>query len=49
MLYTIPVVLSLPWVFGLVGSHTLGGVIQAVVVIGIITVVVNFLTSRRRI
>ena len=48
MLYTIAVVLIILWLLGLVTSATMGGFIHILLVIAIVMVLVNFISSRRR-
>jgi hypothetical protein len=47
MLYTIAVILLFLWVFGLVSSFTAGGLLHALLVIAVITVVYQLITGRR--
>jgi hypothetical protein len=49
MLYTIAVVLLVLWVFGLVSSYTMGGLIHLLLVVAIVMVLVNFISGRRMI
>lgn len=48
MLYTIAVVLIVLWLFGLLTSYTLGGVIHVLLVIAIIMILVNVISGRRK-
>jgi hypothetical protein len=48
MLYTIAVVLLILWLLGLVTSYTVGGFIHVLLVIALIMVVANLVSSRRR-
>ena len=47
MLYTIAVVLVVLWLFGLVTSYTMGGLIHVLLVIAIIVVLLNVIGGRR--
>lgn len=47
MLWTIVVVLLLLWLFGLITSYTMGGVIHVLLVIALIVIVVRLLQGRR--
>jgi len=47
MLYTIAVVLIVLWLLGLLTSYTMGGVINLLLVIGIIMVLVRVISRRR--
>jgi uncharacterized membrane protein YtjA (UPF0391 family) len=48
MLYTIAVILAILWLFGLLTSYTLGGVIHVLLVVAIVMVLISFFTGRRR-
>ena len=48
MLYTIAVVLIVPWLLGIVTSHAMGGVIHVLLVIALVMVLLNFFSGRRR-
>ena len=48
MLYTIAVVLLVLWLLGLVSSYTLGGFIHILLVIAVIIILVNLISSRNR-
>jgi uncharacterized membrane protein YtjA (UPF0391 family) len=48
MLYTIAVVLIILWLLGLVSSYTLGGFIHILLVIAVIIILVNLISSRNR-
>ena len=48
MLYTIAVVLIILWLLGLLSSYTLGGVIHVLLVVALVMVLVNFISSRKR-
>ncbi len=47
MLYTIAIVLVVLWLLGLVSGYTMGSFIHVLLVIAVIMVVMNLLTSRR--
>lgn len=47
MLYTIAVVLCVLWLLGLVTSYTMGGFIHALLVIAVVMIIANLLSSRR--
>ena len=47
MLYTIAVVLIVLWLFGLLSSYTMGGVIHVLLVIAVIMILVNIINGRR--
>ena len=47
MLYTVAVVLVVLWLFGLVTSYTMGGLIHVLLVIAIIVVLLNVIGGRR--
>jgi hypothetical protein len=47
MLYTIAVVLIVLWLLGLVSSYTMGGFINALLVIAIIMILVRVIQGRR--
>lgn len=47
MLWKIAVVLIVLWLFGIVTSSTMGGLIHVLLVIAIIMILVNFITGRR--
>jgi len=49
MLYTIAVVLVILWLLGLVTSYTMGGFIHILLVLGIVVILVNFISGRRSI
>ena len=46
MLWTIAVILFVPWLLGLVTSHTLGGLIHLLLVVALIVLVRRLRTSR---
>ena len=48
MLYTIAVVMLILWLLGLVTSTTMGCLVHILLVIAIVMVLVNLLSSRRR-
>ena len=48
MLWTIFVVLLIPWGLGLITGYTMGGVIHVLLVIAIIVVIVQVIQGRRR-
>lgn len=47
MLWTICMVLIVLWLFGMVTSYTMGGLIHILLVIAIIVVLVNVISGRR--
>ena len=47
MLWTIAVILLILWVLGLVTSHTMGGLINILLVIAIVVVLVRIIQGRR--
>ncbi|MBE0572962.1 MAG: lmo0937 family membrane protein [Ignavibacteriaceae bacterium] len=47
MLYTIAVVLVVLWLFGLLTSYTMGGVVHVLLVLALILIVVNLVKGRR--
>ncbi len=47
MLYTIAVILILLWLLGFLTSFVMGGIIDALLPIGIILVLIRFLSGRR--
>jgi len=47
MLNTIVVILIVMWLFGMVTSYTLGGLLHILLVIAIVVFLVNFITGRR--
>jgi hypothetical protein len=49
MLYTIAVILLALWLLGLVSSYTMGGFIHILLVVAIVMVLVNVISSRRRV
>jgi hypothetical protein len=49
MLYTIAIVLVIPWALGLVSSVTMGGFIHVLLVLALVVILVNFLGGRRSI
>jgi len=46
MLWTIAIVLIVLWLFGLVSSYTMGGLIHILLVIAIIVILVNIIQGR---
>jgi hypothetical protein len=48
MLYTIAIVLILLWLLGLVTSSTISGFIHILLVIALIMILVDFISSHRR-
>jgi hypothetical protein len=48
MLYTIAVILLALWLLGLVTSYTMGGFIHILLVVAIVMVLVNLISSRGR-
>lgn len=47
MLYTIAIVLVVLWLLGLVTSFTMGGLLHLLLVIAIVMVILNVISSRR--
>ena len=47
MLYTLALVLIILWLLGLVTSYTMGGVIHVLLVVALVMVLANFISSRR--
>ena len=47
MLYTIAVVLLILWVLGLATSYTVGGLLNLLLVVAVITVVFQLISGRR--
>jgi Family of unknown function (DUF5670) len=47
MLYTIALVLIILWLLGLVTSYTMGGVIHVLLIVALVMVLFNFISSRR--
>ena len=47
MLNTIVVILVVMWLFGMVTSYTMGGLIHILLVIAIVVFLVNFISGRR--
>ena len=47
MLWTITIVLFILWILGLVSSYTMGGWIHILLVLAIIVLIFNLLSSRR--
>ncbi|SEJ64511.1 hypothetical protein SAMN05660742_112125 [Propionispira arboris] len=47
MLNTILLILVVMWLFGMVTSYTMGGLIHILLVIAIVVFLVNFITGRR--
>jgi len=47
MLWTICVILLIPWLLGLASGHTVGGVIHILLVIAIIVILVRVIQGRR--
>jgi hypothetical protein len=48
MLYTIAAILLVLWLLGLVSSYTMGGFIHVLLVVAIVMVLINLISSRRR-
>ena len=48
MLYTLALVLIILWLLGLVSSYTMGGFIHILLVVGLVVILVNFLSGRKR-
>ena len=47
MLETIAIILIILWVLGLVSSHTMGGLIHALLVIAIVVILIRVIQGRR--
>jgi hypothetical protein len=47
MLYTLAVILIVLWLFGLLTSYTMGGLIHVLLVIAVIAVLINLIQGRR--
>jgi hypothetical protein len=47
MLYTIAIILILPWLLGLMSSATLGGFIHVLLVIAVIMILVRVICGRK--
>jgi len=47
MIYTIAVILIVLWLFGLLTSYTLGGVVHILLVLAVILIIVNLVRGRR--
>ena len=47
MLYTIAMVLLLLWLFGMVSSYTMGGLIHILLVVAIVMVLLRLIQGRR--
>ena len=47
MLYTIAVILLIPWMLGLVGTFTIGPIVHVLLVVAIVLFVVGLLGGRR--
>lgn len=47
MLQTIAIILIILWVFGLVSSYTMGGLIHILLVVAIIMIVLQVIQGRR--
>jgi hypothetical protein len=47
MLWTIAVILVIPWLLGFVSSYTMGGFIHILLVIAVIVILVNVIGGRR--
>jgi hypothetical protein len=48
MLWTLAIILLVLWALGLVSSYTLGGFIHILLVVAIIIIIVNLISSRKR-
>jgi len=48
MLYTIALILLILWILGLVASVTMGGFIHVLLAIAVAMILINALSSRRR-
>jgi hypothetical protein len=49
MLYTIAVILLVLWAVGMVSSYTMGGFIHILLVVAVVMVLVNLISSRKRV
>lgn len=47
MLYTIAIVLILLWLFGVISSHTISGLIHILLVVAIIVILVRIINGRK--
>lgn len=47
MLYTIAAILIVLWIFGMLTSFTMGGLIHILLVIAVIVIVVNLITGKK--
>jgi len=47
MLYTIALILVVLWIFGIVSSTTIGGLIHVLLVVAVIIVLLNVINGRR--
>ena len=47
MLWTIFVVLLVLWLIGMVSSYTMGGIIHLLLVIALVMLIINLVSSRR--
>ena len=47
MLYTVAMILLVPWILGLVTSYTMGGFIHILLVIAIVVVLLRVIQNRR--
>jgi len=47
MLETLAIVLIVLWIFGLVSSHTMGGLIHILLVIAVVVILVRLIQGRR--
>jgi hypothetical protein len=48
MLWTIFIVLCVLWLFGMVSSYTLGGLIHILLLVALAVLVINLIQGRRR-
>lgn len=48
MLYTLAVVLLILWLLGLITGYTIGSFIHVLLVVAVIMILVNFISSSRR-
>jgi hypothetical protein len=47
MLYTIAIILIVLWLLGLVSGQTMGALIHILLVVAVVLILVNFISSRR--
>ena len=47
MLYTLAIVLLILWLFGIVTSYTMGGIIHCLLVVALVLMLVDLISGRR--